>query len=1093
MMRLVLFLILQAILGLSMVNPSLSFPDQSTTAQRQKQQLQHSHASNNPSSLSDRPMPMHRHFMLQRQLLKKKQAEQRQEQKSSSDTNFANTNNRKLKNHKHSKNLRSNDDPDTTNKKDPLTSSWWFRLEEGKKIPDTRRAHHSVIYSINQNHSDDTDAGSDTGTDAEEESKSDTMNDDAPQNKEEEPNDLPQQSESQSPTISVISNSPTATASSNGPTTKFVDSSSASPSSHPSSNVQTLIEPMPDVDSNATLQKPTNPNNHTRNLSISNPYQPSTQEYMIISGGFTDFDWVTFPVWAYDINAATIGSKGQWYEILTTEQSSYTSSTYDATPPHSKKDSKKNGNWEHYDEVYDIDDNFHVNMYDDDDSKKNFQDNAACYNLSDLTVIHDSDNTHDIWRETAMLCSPPSRVGHLSVMRGEYLYVFGGSLYNDKEGVFFMEEMPFMYRLHIPSDYFQNPKAYDSLTWERILPSIVPPPPYMNGGTVGTEYNNRPEDMVNRGEVRGGYWEKEDKMIIYGGLHVRDYETSYGREQQADETLGDVWCYDFKTDTWEMMAPSWAITGDIYTSVHDDHFRDHPGKRTSHGATVVGDELIVYGGLRKVETYFFDGSTVWDQLDDVWVFNLRTLQWKERVMKETMGRAYHSVVGWESEDRKGTVMATFGGYRIQTDPVDNEEIDYVYDDTMITFPPQLDSQNETMSSIWFLATYEGMQTTISTRLEHTSVLSKEFGTMIVWGGRYKGTSEVEGMWSLNVNGGDSNVLYMVRNDDDTSQNIGVAYIVLVSVMLMSMMFTYMCGILHRRIENEQGGGNVTMEQVMDPNNGFSFARRNGLPQEIIDTLPLKIYEPGLEKKAPQNRTKSQSEEEGEIDEDIDENCCPICLVEYEEGDEIRCLPCGHEFHKSCVDSWLANNASCPSCRHSLQDLANLTTSSSTAIDNNESNQEIISVTSSRRRVPTLMLLRTLVSRVRMRQHSQTPNEIVSAASNESNGSIPNVRSATSSNSTGSIGDLDLELSYTSSLEEIDDNLPTNEQNNRRRNRRFRPILSDEEGEMPVSGRTRRIRVSASERRRTRRLAERRSRGARSPLNDPLQPASGSMA
>eukprot|EP00794_Sanderia_malayensis_P013787 gene13787-15230_t len=41
--------------------------------------------------------------------------------------------------------------------------------------------------------------------------------------------------------------------------------------------------------------------------------------------------------------------------------------------------------------------------------------------------------------------------------------------------------------------------------------------------------------------------------------------------------------------------------------------------------------------------------------------------------------------------------------------------------------------------------------------------------------------------------------------------------------------------------------------------------------------------------------------------------CAICLEEFVEGQDIRIVPCRHEFHKSCVDPWLLSNCTCPLC------------------------------------------------------------------------------------------------------------------------------------------------------------------------------------
>lgn len=77
----------------------------------------------------------------------------------------------------------------------------------------------------------------------------------------------------------------------------------------------------------------------------------------------------------------------------------------------------------------------------------------------------------------------------------------------------------------------------------------------------------------------------------------------------------------------------------------------------------------------------------------------------------------------------------------------------------------------------------------------------------------------------------------------------------------------------------------------------------GASQKEIDNLPLSTF--------------SLSE----LQEKSDENQhCGICLAVFEEGDEVRTLPCSkkHFFHKNCTDMWLKQQHVCPYCRKSLR-------------------------------------------------------------------------------------------------------------------------------------------------------------------------------
>ncbi|KAG5183326.1 ubiquitin-protein ligase/ zinc ion binding protein [Tribonema minus] len=42
--------------------------------------------------------------------------------------------------------------------------------------------------------------------------------------------------------------------------------------------------------------------------------------------------------------------------------------------------------------------------------------------------------------------------------------------------------------------------------------------------------------------------------------------------------------------------------------------------------------------------------------------------------------------------------------------------------------------------------------------------------------------------------------------------------------------------------------------------------------------------------------------------------CSICLHTFCAGEEVRIVPCLHQYHSECIDEWLRMNATCPICK-----------------------------------------------------------------------------------------------------------------------------------------------------------------------------------
>ncbi|KAE9592690.1 hypothetical protein Lal_00028975 [Lupinus albus] len=111
---------------------------------------------------------------------------------------------------------------------------------------------------------------------------------------------------------------------------------------------------------------------------------------------------------------------------------------------------------------------------------------------------------------------------------------------------------------------------------------------------------------------------------------------------------------------------------------------------------------------------------------------------------------------------------------------------------------------------------------------------------------------------------------------------------------------------------------LRMRALSLPHNNTISTSDMGLKKELREMLPIIVYKESFSVKDTQ---------------------CAVCLLEYQADDKLQQIPaCGHTFHMSCIDLWLANHSTCPLCRLSLLTFSTSSTETSN-IQMSQSNEE----------------------------------------------------------------------------------------------------------------------------------------------------------